>query len=447
MLFSKKELLLFLLYAASRPLAAEMELPPRRPTLDRQIVYPGSIPLDTDILNIERSVMVAIGYLAQATLGTSIVADGLACGPTQPASMTVSVGPGSITQWSVVDTIGFGSLAADSTQPLVKIGVNLAPTNFLLAAPAGPGEAINYVIEASFLEEDTTPVILPYYNAASPGSPYSGPNNSGAPQNTQRLQRVQFQVKAGAPGVVGSQQTPSVDAGWAGLYVVTVNTGETSVLASNIVTLPTAPFLPWKLPQLSPGTSRMAVLTPASQGSWIVPAGVSNVRVRIWGGGGAGGPGFGGAGGGGAGGGYAESFCNVTPGQGIVVTIGNGGVGAGTNGGNSSFGDWVAATGGLAGSGGGNGIGGSGGASGGVGSGPCFNCGGQAGGAALQAGSDWSSGRGGAAYGGAGAEAVVSAATVNADGHAALLPGCGGAGGVGGGLGGQGGPGAVILEW
>ena len=66
--------------------------------MDRNIVYPGSIPLDTDLLNINRNNMVALGYLAQAVLGTSIVVDGLACAPTTPASLTVVVGPGSITQ-------------------------------------------------------------------------------------------------------------------------------------------------------------------------------------------------------------------------------------------------------------------------------------------------------------------------------------------------------------
>ena len=37
--------------------------------MDRTIVYPGSIPLDTDILSGNRNALIAIGYLAQA--GTS----------------------------------------------------------------------------------------------------------------------------------------------------------------------------------------------------------------------------------------------------------------------------------------------------------------------------------------------------------------------------------------
>ena len=61
--------------------------------MDRILVYPGSIPLDTDILNTNRNSMVALGYLAQAILGTGTIVDGLACSPTAPASLTVSVGP------------------------------------------------------------------------------------------------------------------------------------------------------------------------------------------------------------------------------------------------------------------------------------------------------------------------------------------------------------------
>ena len=153
--------------------------------MDRQIVYPGAIPLDTDLLSLERSTLVALGYLAQATLGTSVIADGLVCAPTLPASMNVTVGPGSITQYGVVDTLAFGSLPADTTDPLLQMGINVAATSFSMTAPSGSGEAIAYLIEASFLESDAGPVILPYYNSANPGIPYSGPANSGTPQNTQ----------------------------------------------------------------------------------------------------------------------------------------------------------------------------------------------------------------------------------------------------------------------
>lgn len=415
--------------------------------MDRQIVYPGAIPLDTDVLSIERDVMVAIGYLAQVALGTAMIADGLACVPTLPATMSVSVGPGSITQFGVVDSSAFGSLPAEPTEPLVRIGVNLGATNFNLAAPTTPGYAISYLIEATLLEIDTTPVVLPYYNAANPGQPYSGPNNDGAAQNTQRLQQVQLQLKVGAPNAAGTQQMPSVDAGWAGLFEIVVLTGQTTVTAASITALPTAPFLAWKLPQLSPGTHNLAVFSPTSQGNWTVPAGVSKVKLRIWGGGGAGGAGFGGAGGGGAGGGYAEGFYSVPAGESYFVTVGNGGVGSGTPGGTSSFGSVASATGGQAGADGASGTGGAGGTTGGSGNGTGCQTVGQGGAPAFAAGSLWVGGRGGGAFSGAGAEFVVGASSATLDGHAATLPGGGGGGGVGSGLGGQGGPGLVLIEW
>jgi hypothetical protein len=415
--------------------------------VDRQIVYPGAIPLDTDVLSIERDAMVAIGYLAQVVLGTGMVADGLACVPTQPATMGVSVGPGSITQFGAVDTTAFGSLPAEPTEPLVRIGINLTGTNFTLTAPTTSGYAINYLIEATLLEIDTTPVVLPYYNAANPGQPFSGPNNDGAAQNTQRLQQVQVQLKAGAPNVAGTQQTPAVDASWVGLFVITVSTGQTSITAANISALPTAPFLSWKLPQLSPGTQNLAAFSPTNQGNWAVPAGVSKLKLRIWGGGGAGGAGFGGAGGGGAGGGYIEGFFEVPAGESYFVTVGNGGVGSGTQGGTSSFGSVASATGGQAGDNGASGVGGAGGTTGGIGNGAGWQATGQGGGAAFVAGSTWVSGRGGSAFGGAGAESVLGAAGADLDGHTATLPGGGGGGAVGSGLGGQGGAGLVLIEW
>ncbi len=161
--------------------------------MDRNIVYPGSIPLDTDILYPNRNAMVGIAALTAATLGRNMVVDGLACTPSAPASLTVNVAPGSITQLSTVDATAFGSLAADITDQIIKTGINLQTTSFTLAAPASSGQSINYLIEATFSETDTNPVVLPYVNAANPSQPYSGPGNSGTAQNTQRIQRVQLQ--------------------------------------------------------------------------------------------------------------------------------------------------------------------------------------------------------------------------------------------------------------
>ena len=296
--------------------------------MDRILVYPGSIPLDTDILNTNRNSMVALGYLAQAILGTGTIVDGLACSPTAPASLTVTVGPGSITQLSVVDTLAYGSLPADTIDSLVKHGINLTATSFTLAPPATSGQSINYLIQAALLESDTNPVVLPYYNAANPAQPYSGPNNSGVAQNTCRIQRVQLQVKAGAAAISGSQATPPIDNGWVGLYVVTVSYGQTAIGAPSIAQLAAAPFLNWKLPALRPGFAS-AVQTFLTNGTFTVPAGVSQAEVEVWGGGSGSYASFGGIpSGGGSGGGYARKrVTGLIAGQTIPVTIGSGGVG------------------------------------------------------------------------------------------------------------------------
>lgn len=218
--------------------------------MDRSIVYPASIPLDTDILNIQRRTMIALGSLLQATFGTSTLVDGLACSATNPASMTVNVGPGSIIAYEPLESTPYGSLPADTSDAIVKQGINIGSTSFTLAAPSSAGQTINYLIEATLAETDGSPVVLPYYNSANPSQPYSGPNNSGTPQNTQRTQTVSLELKAGAPATTGTQVTPAVDIGYVGLYVISVSNGAVGVFQSNISVYPGAPFVGPKLGSL-----------------------------------------------------------------------------------------------------------------------------------------------------------------------------------------------------
>lgn len=321
--------------------------------MDRSIVYPSSIPLDTDILSTNKNAMIGIGFLAQAVLGTNTVVDGLACQPSNPPSMNVLVGPGSITQFGPVDTQPYGSVAADLADSVVKMGINLSPVTFSLTAPASAGQSQVYLLEASFSEVDANPVVLPYYNAGNPAQSFSGPTNSGSPQNTLRTQRVQLQLKPGVPANTGSATAPATDAGWVGLATITVAYGQSQISGTNISVAPTAPLLTWKLPSLRPGFGS-GVQSMTSSGNFIVPQGVTQVEVELWGGGAgsfASVPGV--PSGGGAGGGYAKKLVTgLTPGQAIAVTVGAGGPGGTTSGapggggGTSSFGNFVSATGG-----------------------------------------------------------------------------------------------------
>jgi hypothetical protein len=213
--------------------------------MDRGIVYPGAIPLDTDLLSTNRNAMVGLGFLARAAFGTGTVVDGLAITPTGPASMVVNIGPGSIASQETVDATAYGSLALDTSDALVKMGINLTSTSFTLTAPGTSGQSINYLVEATFAETDGTAVVLPYYNSTNSEDPYSGPANSGTAQNTLRTQRASLQLKAGTAATTGTQTTPAVDSGWVGLYVITVNYGQTTITSGNLsgARLASAPFI------------------------------------------------------------------------------------------------------------------------------------------------------------------------------------------------------------
>jgi hypothetical protein len=219
--------------------------------MDRKIVYAASLPQDTDILTPEQNAMIAAGFALRAAFGTGTLVDGLAGVQTTVPSMTINVGPGSIIALEEIEATPFGSLPAN-TNALMKMGINTTSTPFTLTAPATSGQSINYLIEAEFAETDTVPVVLPYFNPSSPSTPFSGPNNTGAAQNTVRSQTVGLQLKAGAPATTGTQVTPATDTGWVPLYVITVNNGQTTVTTAQITVAPGAPFINYKIPQLTP---------------------------------------------------------------------------------------------------------------------------------------------------------------------------------------------------
>jgi hypothetical protein len=106
--------------------------------MDRGIVYPGSIPLDTDLLNTNRNTMVAIGALASATLGTVPAIDGLTVTPSAQGGLAVDVAPGSITAYVPLDQTAYGSLPADLNNAVVQTGINIGLATLPLSAPPRP---------------------------------------------------------------------------------------------------------------------------------------------------------------------------------------------------------------------------------------------------------------------------------------------------------------------
>jgi hypothetical protein len=420
--------------------------------MDRTFVYPGAIPQDTDILQPQRNVMEAIGFALQAALGvttTQTLVDGLACTQSPTPNMSVVIAPGSITQSSVVDANAYGSLAADTTDALLKMGINLTSTTLgPFTAPSTAGQSQNFLIQAALSETDVNPTVLPYYNASNPSAPYSGPNNAATAQNTARIERVNLQIVAGTAATTGSQTTPAPSTGYVGLWVITIANGQTSITTSNITAYPGAPFIPAKLGiGMLPGFSNEQVWRTAGTYTFTVPNGVTKVWAQVWGGGaGAGGASSttstGGTGGGA--GGFTSGIFGVTPGQQIPLTVGAGGTpgaaagGTGGNGGTSSFGALCSATGGTGGAGNANS-----GGSGGTGTGGDLNLpGGNASFSVPVASGYYMSGMGGSAW-------MSPATTPNTAGlgNTAVFPGCGGNGATGDAAGGAGAPGMVIVRW
>lgn len=110
----------------------------------------------------------------------------------------------------------------------------------------------------------------------------------------------------------------------------------------------------------APGFGIPNIAVISVNGFWVVPSGVTRIRVTVIGGGGGAGEAFNGgegytlsSGGGGGGGTAVKVITGLTPGASINVTIGSGGVsggpptGNGGTGGTSSFGTYCSATGGL----------------------------------------------------------------------------------------------------
>lgn len=326
--------------------------------MDRKIVYPGQIPLETDLLGTNQNAMVAVGKLAAAIFGTGGAVNGLTVSPNTPAALNVVVAPGEIYQLQNLEATAYSSLPADAAHTLVKQGILLDASTQPCPAPTTAGFSINYLIEATYADSDTAATTLPYYNASNPTQAYSGPNNTGAQQATTRAGVVQLQVKAGVAATTGTQTTPAVDAGYIALAVVTVANGQSSIVAGNIAAVSSGQVLN------GPVTSGrlLNVQRFVANGTYMPTPGTNSIIVEGVGGGGGGGAcpstsgtqqamAFGGQG-------AAYAMARFTAGfsGGLPVTIGAAGTGGATGanpgnpGGATTLGSILSIPGGLGGS-------------------------------------------------------------------------------------------------
>lgn len=201
--------------------------------MDRSIVYPAQVPLDTDILNTNRSIMIGLGKLAGALFGTNNVAvSGLVCTP--GTGLAVSLSAGEMYSLEPVDATAYGTLPADTADTVVKQGIQLGAVSQATPAPSTAGQSVVYLIEAQYQDSDASPEVLPYYNTANPTEAFAGPGNNGVAEPTQRKGVIAYQVKAGTPATTGTQLDPPPDAGWTPLWFVTIANGAADVVQGDI---------------------------------------------------------------------------------------------------------------------------------------------------------------------------------------------------------------------
>lgn len=237
--------------------------------MDRHTVYSGQIPLETELLGAQQNAMVALAKFSAGVLGATTIVNGFTCVPTTPASLTVNLTKGEIYQLEALEATAWSSLAADTTDIILKQGIQLGTAQFNITPPGTSGFSQVFVIEAQYQDLDTVPIVLPYFNAGNPASPFMGPANSNSPQNTVRQGIVASQVKAGVAAPTGSQVTPTADAGWTPLFAVTVANGATTITAGNIAQFPfpAAPFIPVTLPNVPSGVQANLWTYAADQGN------------------------------------------------------------------------------------------------------------------------------------------------------------------------------------
>ncbi|MGY6770152.1 glycine-rich domain-containing protein [Komagataeibacter sp. NFXK3] len=191
--------------------------------MDRQIVYPAQIPLDSDLLNAQRNAFVSLGHLAGMAYGdNTVAAGGFVCTP--GTGLAVTIAPGSLLAAGVVDGTAYGTLAANGSV-LVRQYISRDPVTL-----AVPGAGATYTVYVTPATVDADATVLPFYNAADPSVTYAGADNSGKAAPTVRQDVAQLGIAATVPD------------GACPLWTITVPAAATAMTADMIAQAEGAPF-------------------------------------------------------------------------------------------------------------------------------------------------------------------------------------------------------------
>jgi len=211
--------------------------------MDRQIVYPGAVPLETDLLNTNKFAMIGLARLASAVLGSDTCLNGLHCSPASPVLLQVHVSAGEIYCLKHIEETAYSTLPSDHSGTILKQGLTGGVT-FDAPAPMQKGMSINYLVQAAYVEADTGGIVLPFYNAADPSKAFNGQGNAGEALPCVRQGICRLSLKTGTAAADGTQPTPEADPGYISAWIITVAAGAKGITADNIRRAPDAPFLP-----------------------------------------------------------------------------------------------------------------------------------------------------------------------------------------------------------
>jgi len=218
---------------------------------DRTIVYINEVPFDVDILLSQKNYLEAIaGYIDTVTGNTTYV-NALNCIPSTPPALTVDLGAGQIYSLQQTDPTDYGSLSAD-LRLIMQQGILADAITVGTPAPITIGDSVKYLIEVAFQQLDGNQQNRTFLAAPS------------QLVDTQRQGLVSVITKAGVPAPTGTEVTPTPDAGYTGIWVITVAYGQTTVVSGDIVRYPGAPFILEKLQdKISNATASTIYLTIA----------------------------------------------------------------------------------------------------------------------------------------------------------------------------------------
>jgi hypothetical protein len=222
--------------------------------------------------------------ILKAILGTTTQLDGFNCTPNSPADLNVIVDAGTIIILEDVLNTALGELPtqipADTTHQIVKYAYTLDPTTVPVTPPSTPGFSRNDLIQIGFQEADGNSTAIPFFNGFN-GQVLNPP--VFVTKNTQRIDSIVVQLKAGTPAATGTQVTPSPDTGFVGAWVVTTTTGQTTISSGNITEFTNAPFLTEKLKdKLSQAAADLRYAQLALDNTFTQPQTIPQISASVY---------------------------------------------------------------------------------------------------------------------------------------------------------------------